>query len=59
MIEEVKRAIDNNDISKLYACGFYSDSSIHEYILKNKKRNTYDVPFYFSSNLTLLSPNIF
>lgn len=38
MMEEVKRAIDNNDISKLYACGFYSDSSIHEYILKNKKR---------------------
>ena len=38
MIEEVKRAIDNNDINKLYACGFYNDSSIHEYILKNKKR---------------------
>lgn len=38
MIEEVKRAIDNNDVNKLYACGFFIDSSIKEYILNNKKR---------------------
>lgn len=38
MIEEVKRAIDNNDVNKLYACNFFIDSSIKEYILKNKKR---------------------
>ena len=43
MIEEIKRAIDNNDLNKLYTCNFYCDSSIHEYILKNKKRIFNDI----------------
>lgn len=43
MVDEVKRAIDNNDISKLYSCNFYYDSFIHEYILKNKKRIIEDI----------------
>ena len=33
MVEDIKRAIDNNDINKLYACGFFVNSTIKEYIL--------------------------
>ena len=43
MVEEIKRAIDNNDIGKLYACGFFMDSSIKDYILKNKRRIISDI----------------
>lgn len=43
MIEEVKRAIDNNDVNKLYDCGLYVDSSIKEYILNKKKKIVDDI----------------
>ena len=43
MIEDIKRAIDNNDINKLYACGFFVNSSIKKYILYNKNRIINDI----------------
>ena len=43
MVEEIKRAIDNNDIDKLYACGFFVNSTIKEYVLLNKKRIISDI----------------
>lgn len=43
MVEEIKRAIDNNDINKLYACGFFMDSSIKEYIFRSRKRIIGDI----------------
>lgn len=43
MVEDIKRAIDNNDINKLYACGFFVNSTIKEYILLNKKRIINDI----------------
>lgn len=43
MIEDIKRAIDNNDVDKMYSYSFFMDSSIKSYINKRKKKIINDI----------------